>query len=215
MDIPASWSELLDSQALSTLLALLPGLLAASIVDSLTVKQERGIVERIVQALLLTFISYVVWSIVLVSVAKVQEQLGLTTWAPTQTRDLMGLAASAVFVGIAITYLVNSGRLHSILSHRWIRLTKRSSRPSEWYEAFWLYEMYTVIHLKDGRRLYGFPRLYPEQSARGHLLLEDAIWLDGTDETTPPTKVLLSTDEVRFVEFVPYKKEENTDVKTK
>jgi hypothetical protein len=41
---------------------------------------------------------------------------------------------------------------------------------------------YIVLHLKDGRRIYGWPQQWPSDSSTGHFELMESRWLEG-----PPT----------------------------
>ncbi len=63
---------------------------------------------------------------------------------------------------------------------------------------------YVVLHLKDERRLYGWPIEWPSLHDRGHFLLVQASWLKDTEEI--PIKgvesILIDVNDVRWVEFM-------------
>jgi hypothetical protein len=63
---------------------------------------------------------------------------------------------------------------------------------------------YVVLHLKDERRLYGWPIEWPSVPDRGHFLLVQASWLKDTEEI--PIKgvksILIDVNDVRWVEFM-------------
>jgi len=86
-------------------------------------------------------------------------------------------------------------------------ITKRSSRPNEWYEAFYdATNYFVVLHLKDERRIYGWANLYPDLATEGHILMRDAIWPDNEPKPDLPERpimnILVDVTDVRFVEFL-------------
>jgi hypothetical protein len=110
------------------------------------------------------------------------------------------------------------GTLASAVSKAtWFGITKRSSRPSEWYDAFYdVYDQFVVLHLKDERRIYGWVKLYPDLPTEGHLLVCDAEWLldepasEGSQKP-PLVRILIDVTDVKFVEFVKAQPEENSN----
>lgn len=173
------------------LLALLPGFLTAAIIGALVLREERSTFDRIIQALIFTFLSHVLW--------------GCIAWlVPTyEGVHFLGLAACAIAWGLLFTYIINTGKLHDFLRRRGI--TRTASRPNEWYDAFYRTEQHVILHLKDGRRLFGWPLLYPQSADRGHSFLTGAEWLglQSNAPTSPRVSFLVGVDDIRFVEFVP------------
>jgi hypothetical protein len=185
------------SNALTTLqvlLALLPGFLTAQVVHVLVVREERSPFERVIQALVFTFLSHVLWHFL------------KAVWLTDTTNDLLGLAICALIWGLALTWTINVGFVHDFL--RWCRLTQSDSRPSEWYDAFYDTRQHVILHLKDGRRLFGWPRIYPLRADKGHMLLEGAEWLDRPEKVAGKVRevaMLIDVHDLQFVEFVPPK----------
>jgi len=187
-----------DHGALQVLLALLPGFLTVQILDVLVVREDRTPFERVIQALIFTFLVHVIW------------YLSKSALPAPPGGDLTGLALSSLVLGVVVTFAINSGWIHRFL--RWCRLTRAASRPSEWYDAFYEKKEHVVLHLKDGRRVFGWPKLYPLRPDKGHLLVENAEWLD-RDRPDPSVgkrdiDLLIDVTDVRFVEFVPLKPKE-------
>jgi hypothetical protein len=180
---------------LQTLLVLLPGFLTAEIVGALVLREERSAFDRVVQAMIYTFLSHLLWTLISL----------LPFDSATPGVNLFGLGICAVFWGLLQTYVVNSGILHDQF-RKW-GLTQATSRPNEWYDAFYRREWYVILHLKDGRRIFGWPLLYSQRPDKGHIFLTGAVWLDSPNEATPSQEVnfLISVTDVRFVEFVPPK----------
>lgn len=188
--------DLTDNSVLELLLALLPGFLTAEVIGVLVLREERKPLDRIIQALIYTFLSHVLWSTV--------------GWLfPDDVAvQLMGLGLCAMVWGLLLTWLINSGKAHEFL--RRIGLTQTTSRPNEWYDAFYRRQWHVILHLNDGRRLFGWPLIYPQLPEKGHIFLTGAQWLDRGDDARPCPRVdfLIHVSDVRFVEFVPPKREE-------
>jgi hypothetical protein len=183
-----------DLELLVVLLALLPGFLTAQVIDALVVREERTTFDRIIQALIFTFLSHVLW-------------LWVRPLLPVADQyDLLGLAISALLLGLILTWAINIGAVHRFL--RLCRLTRAASRPSEWYDAFYDKQQHVILHFKDGRRIFGWPRIYPFRPDKGHILLEAAEWLDrpGKGDERRDVDFLIEVGDIRFVEFVAPKK---------
>lgn len=233
LELPTPWSEITGETILQVLLLILPGLLSVAIINALTVRQKLEPLERIIQALLYTFVNHVTWQVFLLILDAVFFicTFGHWSWTPTPMGHLIGLGACALIWGLAMTWIINGdwvhaklrdcgwvGRVLERLHLRWLApmlpkeicwgITKRSSRPNEWYEAFYdATDYYVVIHLKDQRRIYGWANLYPDLPTEGHILMRDAVWLeDSADADLPPRplmNILVDVTDVRFVEFLP------------
>lgn len=193
------------------LLYLLPGLITCSIVRMLTVPDERTVFDRVLRAMLYTFLCHVFWQVSILFVAVGASLYGLCTdhlwlWQPAEPSPratILGLAACGMVLGLVVTSAINTDWLVACL--RRLVPTKRTSRPSEWYEMFYTTNNWLVLHLKDGRRVYGWAFLYPDTPSEGHLVLKGARWLHDTGD--PPTydhdlTIMIPVQLVEFIEFV-------------
>ena len=62
-----------------------------------------------------------------------------------------------------------------------------------------------MVHLKDERRIYGWPLRYSDDASERAIFLTQATWLTETGESLndPPISVLLDKEsEIAFVEFI-------------
>ncbi len=127
---------MLETKPIALLLALLPGLVTAELLHALTVREKREPLERVIQALLFTFLCHVTWVPVRAGIDAVFRQ-GVDGKPPvwSSAGDLVGLCGCAIAWGLIGALLVNSGALYRVL--RWARLTKHASRPNQWYDAFY------------------------------------------------------------------------------
>ena len=192
-------SDLSELGAVAVLLALLPGFLTAELIGALVLREKRTALDRVIQAMIYTFLSHLLWSCVSLA------------FPQTAGSQLIGLGACALLWGLALTWIINTGAVHGLL-HK-VRLTRTASRPNEWYDAFYRTQRHIIVHLKDGRRMFGWPLLYPKRSQEGHIFLTGAEWLDRPDDaqSCPRVDFLIDVADVRFIEFVPPKNKETGD----
>jgi hypothetical protein len=103
----------------------------------------------------------------------------------------------AIVLGVCIAGFTNNDSFHGWLrNRRWYlfkrtsaddqrgwRWTIKTSFPSQWYSGFVRFERWIVLHLDDGRRLYGWAEEWPDSPDGGQFLMMDAEWLV---EVAPP-----------------------------
>lgn len=215
--------ELASKELVGIISYLLPGFLAAWIFHGLTAHPKAQPFERVVQALIFTAIlqgvvSIVRWFFVLAGHVAVVGQ-----W--TENVSLVWSLLWAVVLGVAAAGIANNDVIHNWLRFRDWRLRKtapsgedrkwawthRTSHPSEWFSAFSHHNRrYIILHLKDGRRLYGWPDEWPDACDRGHFVVSECEWLLPTGERAPFHQVesmLIPATSVEFVEFLKYDSE--------
>lgn len=192
----------LAKDTISLLSYLLPGFLAAWVLYGLTSNPKPSQFERIIEALILTFFIHVMLPVaqgVLVFLGKII--FALRPWDSTSQNLCKLILAIATGVLLAI-YTNNDG------AHKWLRrlgITTRNSFPSEWVNIFSRKITYVVLHLKDGRRLYGWPREWPNQHDKGHFYIQEPSWIlqDGSQITLENVDgLLVSSSTVEWVEFM-------------
>lgn len=117
--------------------------------------------------------------------------------------NLALMGACVVAVGLIWSIEANNQWLYSIL--RSLKITSRTTKPSTWVETFAAKVTYTVVHLKDGRRAYGWPRFYSGDAGERAIFLENASWLTDQNQLAndPLISILLDKEsEIAFFEFV-------------
>jgi hypothetical protein len=173
-----------DKELVQIIYELLPGFLAAWLFYGLIVK------------------------VVLIGFAWLCLKLGrlyaLGVWSPQVEfvwSMIFGLA-----LGVTLSAMANRDTAHRWLRDgRWIKklkITKKNSFPSEWFSAFQREDRFVVLHLKDGRRLYGWPEEWPNEPT-GHFLITCPSWLgdDGTKTPMPQIhRMVLGAEHVEWVE---------------
>ncbi len=172
-------------ETVTALLILLPGFLCARIVQGLCTNRDQSELDKLVQALLYSFLTYVIFAILPVSAPLVLQvqSTGESKYYSIETRatSLVVLAAIAVGLSLLIAVLENNDLLFRPL--RWMRITQRTARSSVWNDVFHLLNGYVQVELLDGRNLLGWLRLYSDSPDESSLFLEDASWLDRENNT--------------------------------
>lgn len=196
----------ISAQIIDILLFLLPGFVAAEVFYVLTAYPRPSTFERIVQALILTtIIKGIVW------VWNRAELFFVGSGVEETSAEIATSLFVAILFGLGWFWVVNRNVLG-----KWSRVlgvTKTTSRPSEWYSAFSRNaECLVILHLKDKRRIYGWPIEWPGQPDKGHFLIDRGVWLNGesqvNDGDQPPStplgpSTLVPASEVGMVEFIP------------
>ncbi len=192
----------LELDLVGLLYKLLPGLVAASVFHSITPYPRRDVFDRVANALVFTAIGQILMSLfrpVAISIGTNWFSMG--PW--TEETSLFAATLFAVFFCILLAFLLNTDRLHKILRER--NITKRVSLPSQWYSAFTHYERYVVLILKNGNRLFGWPKEWPDSPDSGHFIIIEPAWLldDGSQvEVQDIEIVLIASSDVESVEFM-------------
>ena len=190
-----SWAS---SEVVTVLSFLLPGLVAVAVFHMFTSHPKPSEFERIVQALIFT--------ILVQAIAELALWIGRLVGHDAQLREESAVMVSvciALILGLIAVYMSNTDTLHRFV--RFLRLTKETSYPSEWYSAFHHNpDCYVVLHLQGQRRLFGWPEEWPSRPAEGHFRIAEGEWLVG-DERIPATGVtaiVVPAKEVDMVEFL-------------
>lgn len=115
------------------------------------------------------------------------------------------LTGISIFIGLCGAWSINAD-----IPNLWLRkigLTRNTSYPSEWYSAFIRFsdDAYVVLHLRDGRRLYGHAHEWPDHPDQGHFIMTHNEWL--LEEGDPikldhVSAILIPVKDVNIVEFV-------------
>jgi hypothetical protein len=178
---------------------LLPGFISAWIFYGFTSYAKPSQFERIVQALIFTiFVQAMVFPL-RITLLFIGRYVHLAVW--DESSLLMWSIVCAILFGFVFSYYANNDKFHKFI--RKLGITKETAYASEWFSAF-LNVTYVVLHLKDERRLYGWPLEWPSDSRAGHFIITDAAWLDGDKEIplSGVDNILIQAKEVKWVEFM-------------
>jgi hypothetical protein len=197
----------LGLEALSVLLILLPGFLCARIVQALCVRVSQTELDKVIEALLYSFVIYVVFALFVdgFPVALRVESVGEVKRYAIESKPLAFLTLGGVALAWALLISVSTTNdLHGKLLRR-LRITQRTARSSVWSDVFHQLGGYVQVELADGRNVLGWLRYYSDTPEECTLYLEDAAWI-GLDQKTvrvPGPGVLLTAKSgIRTIMFL-------------
>lgn len=186
-------------QTIIALFILLPGFVSARIARALSAQASQSELERVIEALIFSFFTYVVYVGVFGTALPIEWQPGfrLHRWR------LLFLTAAAVGLGL-MWGIVRSKDLALGLLRRY-KLTERTVRDSVWNDVFANLSGTAQVGLHDGRNLIGWVGRYADSGAERSIFLESAAWVNETGGLTPIRgKGILLTDkaEIEYVMFL-------------
>lgn len=196
----------LSKEAIGLLTHLMPGFLTAWVVYGLTTYSKPSQFERIVQALIYSFLV----NGLVAAIEAFANWLGtfiiLGTWS--KNVELITSTTVALLLGLALSYFMRNPSFFALA--RRLRLTQRTQYPSEWYGAFAERPRYLVLHLDGNLRLAGYPIEWPTEPTSGHFRITNAAWLnqDNTEVPLPQNdSMLIEARKVHMVELLKDEKE--------
>lgn len=190
-----------SKDVLSLLTQLMPGFLTAWVVYGLTTYTKPAQFERVVQALIYSFMVNALVLVIEPILLFAGRFVRLGTW--DHSAELITSATVAVALGILLSFFMTNDAFFS--RARSLRLTSRTPYPSEWYGAFVTKPRYVTLHLEGSRRILGYPMEWPTEPTSGHFRLTNAAWLDDQNKETPldgNDSILISANQVKMVEFL-------------
>jgi len=194
--------EQLGTQAIALLAYLLPGFLAAMVFYGFTSHPKPSQFERVVQALVLTFVVQASTLLVRWPLEWIGSFWPLREW--DKTSDALVSVVLAIALGAALAHFANTDKAYAWLRRR--GLTSRTSHPSEWYCVFSQKVMFVILHMNDERRLYGWPKEWPIEPDKGQFYIMLPCWIQPNEEQIDLPQldgILIQARDVKWVEFVP------------
>lgn len=191
----------LAKDAVVLLTYLLPGFLAAWVFYGLTSHPKPSQFERVVQALVFTFLIQALIPPVRGLLKLLGNWIALRPW-DTSAETFVSLVLAALFGGL-LAYFTNNDFIHTWLRDR--GFTTRTAHPSEWYCVLSQKVTFVILHLHDGRRLYGWPKEWPVVPDKGqfYMMLPSWIQADGNQVDLPGLDgILIHATDVKWIEFM-------------
>ncbi len=201
-------------QALVALFMLLPGFISARIVRLMTSRSQQTELERVIEALIFSFFTYVIYFLCCGLKSPIEwtpvNNSGIFNYWPTSIHRWKILLL--VFIPMALGLCWGYVQGHDLLSRllRRLKMTERTSRDSVWNDVFLSLSGTVQIGLADGRSVIGWLGRYSDTDNERSLFLERAYWVgaNGEDLIPIPGSGLLLTEksEIQFVMFLDEKK---------
>jgi hypothetical protein len=172
------------------LLLLLPGFSCAYLVQRLTVRPKQTELDKVIEALLFSFIFYLFVSPFFGYTLSASWQMNTVGAIEQYTIQFNWpyLAALAVLVlAVGILYSAN-------LNHDWLlwllrkwSITQSTARSSIWNDAFQdIPSSFVLVQLSGDRTIIGYLRYYFDEPEDASLFLEDAAWIVDEEGTQSP-----------------------------
>ncbi len=200
----------LTVEVLNVLLLLLPGFLAGQIFYSFFKVEKISVSRRMLDALLFTFVIYLLVSAFAVwePLAQVtQSESGLSYDFSASQKVIWLSLAGVLFVPIIVGYFYFNDYVHGLL--RKLKITTKTSRANTWNDAFLTQDRYVIVTLKDGRRIRGYPTMFSTDPEEGFVYLYNPAWVndDKSDDEEPDYfesnchGFLLNRENIDLIEF--------------
>ena len=195
----------LTYETANMLMLLMPGLLSSSLFNLLRRKQGLTSFDKIIESFLFAFLIYIA--------------LNLTYgWEPLAQAKKVGtdvvytFSADTCLIMLTIVYSVALPLIWGAVVHydwhmklfRALKLTDRTSRDTAWDDVFTDEKRFVTVHLKDDRRISGWPLYYSNNKDEGFIYLSQSAWLNDNNEyiDTQSHGVLINREMVELVEFM-------------
>jgi hypothetical protein len=194
-------------EALVVLLMLLPGFFAAHIVQSLCTRPQQSEFDKVIEALLYSFVTYLLFTAIIgqVPLSMRVEPDGQAKLVSVETRvgPLLWLGLIALAVALILSFSTNNDLHGRVL--RKLRFTQRTARNSVWSDVFHYASGYVQVELVDGRNVLGWLRYYSDTPEESSLCLEDAAWIGPGNVKVPikgPGILLTKESGIRTIMFL-------------
>ena len=172
----------ITTETQAVFLLLMPGFVSSAVLNAIVVRQTKDRIASIVEALVFSFVIYGIlspfgWS-------PVDLEVAITgTYRPTVTPELLPGAivlavALALVLGISIT-----NDCHMKLLRK-VGVTASTARTNTWLDIFLDQRRYVMVTFTDGRRLFGWPEYYSNDTTEGLLYISRAAWIGDDGEYT-------------------------------
>lgn len=194
------------SQLLPILQALLPGFVTMIIFHWLSAVPKPGQFEQVIQALICSAAVKACLFLAKPAALFAGQWIVLGSWEEDEWHDALRMTLCATFLGFAIAWCANNDVLRVIA--KMLRIERKGSVSiSEWDIFVRSFrddpELRIVLNLLDGRRLWGYPRVWPANPS-GHFLMEVPSWVGG-EKTLPNTGIefiMIANVDVLWVEIL-------------
>lgn len=200
----------LTIEALNILLLLLPGLMSGQIFYSFFQTGEVAVPKRLLDALLFSFVTYLLVSAFIPwePLAQVRLTSGRLEYVVTENNKIIWLSfAIILLIPVIVGLLYHSDIIHTAL--RKCKITTKTSRKNTWNDAFLTQDRYVIVSLKDGRRVRGYPTMFSTDPQEGFVYLYNPAWVnDNKEKENDPDYLescchgfLLNRDNLELIEF--------------
>ena len=182
------WNRMnITTETLTVFLLLMPGFVSSAVLNAIVVRQAKDRVASIAEALVFSFVIYGF----LAPFGRSPVDLEVTSSgiypvpkAPTVTPELLPYAI-VLAVGLALVLGFSITNDYHMQLLRKLGITASTARVNTWLDIFIdQRRRYVVVTFADGRRLFGWPEYYSNDTTEGLLYVSNAAWIGDDDEYT-------------------------------
>lgn len=198
----------LTSESFSILIVLLPGFLSMTVLNAITVRQDRDNLIKLFEALAFSFLAYGSTAIVAALIPQIGVSQTPSSEAPAFFLDGSGSTQIVLMLGFALFYPLVIG---TFITHDWhmkflrkVRVTNKTARATLWSDVFTEQShRYLVANLKDGTRILGWPMYYSDTPEEGSVYLYEPEWIDDNGNNIPMKRhgILIKKEVIESIEF--------------
>jgi len=189
----------LSKDLVALLQYLAPGLVVAWVFFGLTSHNKPSQFERVVQALIFTVVVQLLVKVEETVFKAIGKSVSFGEW--TETSTLGAALLTALLCGFFLSACVNADAVHRAV--RKLGITSRTSHPCEWFGIFKDYPRFVVLQLKNGSRIFGWPKVWPSEPNTGHFFITFALrTVDDIEQDLGHLEgILIDAKDVEWVEF--------------
>jgi len=162
-------------QALQVLIFLIPGFIAAKILGVFIVTDEKKEFEKIIEAIVFSLIIYTIYSIIPGKSPIALNQDKETITYLYNGISFLKLLLLSLFIPILMGWCVTND-CHMKFA-RFLRISRKTSRNSVWFDVFCDKKAHIIINFEDGRRIYGWPQYYSNTPKEPYIFLYNPAWI--------------------------------------
>jgi hypothetical protein len=170
----------ISKETILILISLMPGFISVLIYNKLIYRGEIEVYNKVIEALIYSLLIYF-GTIILTGKFPVSVLISQTDKVEDYASEYNKISIVTIVL-LSVIYPIFLGYLNKFdLLHRFfriIRVTNRTGRDSIWLDVFYDLKRTVIVHMKDGRRLLGWPQYFSNKVGPAFLYLIKPSWID-------------------------------------
>ncbi|MDH5179816.1 MAG: DUF6338 family protein [Gammaproteobacteria bacterium] len=192
-------------ETINILFLLIPGFISTRVLDAVITRKQGDNPGKVVEAFVFSFLIYACVNFIYQWQPLVKPKKIGNIYEYSFTSDFVLLGITLI-LSITIPLIIGAfihNDLHTKILRK-IHVTDKTSRSSVWQDVYVNEKRHIVAHLKDGRRVYGWPMYYSHNSEEPHLYLFQPAWVTDVGEYVECSThgILLKNEDVEIIEFM-------------
>jgi len=181
-------------------------------VDLISPHKKTDELQRVVESFVLSFFIYLLAlfffpSSIAKALAQVETPQATSFLSAVKPLMIFSVTVSTI-IGLLWGLNANRDFLHRFLRH--IKLTSSTARSTTWFDVFSeMQGRYAIVTLTDGRRIFGYPKMFSPDEEEGIVFLTEPAWMLGGNQLQQfeVRGVLLTQGDYKRIEFLDHEYE--------